>query len=127
MNYIKLPKNGAEPAIWGGGEGSEGEPRRSRDMVGQSPTGFRENPHFQAIWGAYVKKSMVMCGGKTGLAAPWTAGSSPLSIPQNRPARKPFREKKFFKNFVQLSIDFFVKIIYNKLGAGAAAGAPPKE
>lgn len=74
-----------------------------------------------------MKKSMVDGGGETGLAAPWTAGSSPLSIPQNRPARKPFREKKFFKNFVQLPIDFFVKIFYNKLGAGAAAGAPPAQ
>lgn len=120
-----MPKNGAKPAIWGWGE------RRGRGGRGRAAIwwgfGFRENPHFQAIWGAYVKKSMVMCGGETGLAAPWTAGSSLLSIPQNRPARKPFREKKFFKNFVQFTIDFFVKIFYNKLGAGVAAGAPPKE
>ena len=93
-------------------------------MIGQSPIGFREKPTLSSDMGAYVKKSMVMYGGETGLAAPWAAGSSPLSIPYNAPARKLFREKKFFKNFVQLPIDFFVKIIYNKLGASAAVGAP---
>lgn len=105
-------------------EWERGESRQSRDMM---PHWFRERVALSRDMGAYVKKSVIMCGGETGLAAPWTAGSSPLSIPHNAPARKSFQEKKFFKNFVQLPIDFFVKIFYNKLGAGAAAGAPPKE
>jgi hypothetical protein len=43
MNYIKLPKNREEPAIWGGDEEEvAAEPR-------YDGIGYRENPHFQAI------------------------------------------------------------------------------
>ena len=96
------------------------EPRYEGLNNGRTRTFKRYEAH---MW----KNRWSMEVGKPAWLRPGRPEAPPLSILQNRPARKPFREKKFFKNFVQLPIDFFVKIFYNKLGAGAAAGAPPKE
>lgn len=77
-------------------EWERGESRQSRDMM---PHWFRERVALSRDMGAYVKKSVVMCGGETGLAAPWTAGSSPSKYTTEPPRAQALSGEKIFQKF----------------------------